>query len=92
MAIDSEVQFSFRDSIEPVYRQLISLLLQDNSTQNNLEQARQVIESLQLAELDNFFHDTCTEAQLKQIDRSSLSFAAFRVALLAFSASPTYAI
>ena len=69
LAIDSEVQFSFRDSIEPIYRQLVSLLLQDNPTQDDLQQARQITESLQLAELDNFFQDTCTEAQPQQIDR-----------------------
>ena len=47
---DSEVQFSFRDQVQPVYREYVSLLLQ----QNNLEEARRWIESLQLAELENF--------------------------------------
>lgn len=69
LAISEEVQFSFRDSIEPVYRSLVSLLLRDDPTQADLIQARQVIESLQLAELDNFFRDACLDVQAEQIDR-----------------------
>ncbi|MGK7904044.1 MAG: CHAT domain-containing protein [Hormoscilla sp.] len=69
LAISEEVQFSFRDSIEPVYRGLVSLLLRDDPTQADLIQARQVIESLQLAELDNFFRDACLDVQAEQIDQ-----------------------
>ncbi|MBD2732159.1 hypothetical protein H6G96_39440 [Nostoc sp. FACHB-892] len=63
VAINPDVQFSFRESIEPVYRQYVDLLLQlqENPIKkpDNLVQARQVIESLQLAELDNFFRSPC---------------------------------
>ncbi|MEH2123789.1 CHAT domain-containing protein [Nostoc sp.] len=63
VAINPDVQFSFRESVEPVYRQYVDLLLQlpENTLQkpDNLVQARQVIESLQLAELDNFFRSPC---------------------------------
>ena len=63
VAINPDVQFSFRESVEPVYRQYVDLLLQlqENTNQkpNNLILARQVIESLQLAELDNFFRSPC---------------------------------
>lgn len=69
VAISEEVQFSFRDSIEPVYRSLVSLLLRDDPSQADLIQAREVIESLQLAELDNFFRDACLDVQSEQIDR-----------------------
>lgn len=114
VAINSDnpdVQFSFRESVEPVYRELVGLLLQadhrvrdkeDKGTlapqrdsaaqgdkgdkvmlspspqlfnlqspvsQENLRQARQVIESLQLAELDNFFQETCLDAKPVQIDQ-----------------------
>jgi len=69
LAISEEVQFSFRDSIEPVYRSLVSLLLRSDPTQADLIQARQVIESLQLAELDNFFRDACLDVQAEQIDQ-----------------------
>lgn len=62
--LDSSVQFNFRDRVEPVYRQFIDLLLRgDNPSQDNLKQARQAVEDLQLAELDNFFQDACAERQ-----------------------------
>ena len=67
-----DVQFSFREEVEPVYRQLVDLLLQSElgsqSSQQNLVQARAVIESLQLAELDNFFRAACLEGKPVQLD------------------------
>ncbi len=68
VAINSEVQFNFKESVEPVYRQLVSLLLQPNASQANITQARQVIEALQLAELDNFFRDACLTTHPQKID------------------------
>ncbi|MFN6568290.1 CHAT domain-containing protein [Dendronalium sp. ChiSLP03b] len=72
VAINPEVQFSFRDEVEPIYRQLVNLLLrsQGNSqlSQDNLVQARAVIESLQIAELDNFFRVACLEGRPIQVD------------------------
>jgi CHAT domain-containing protein len=71
VAINSDVQFSFRESVEPVYRELVSLLLKSDGTKTSphqIEQARKVIESLQLAELDNFFRAACLNAQPVQID------------------------
>lgn len=71
--INPDIQFSFRDEVEPVYRELVDLLLRSpgNSqpSQQNLVQARNVIESLQLAELDNFFRATCLEGKPVQIDQ-----------------------
>jgi len=73
VAINPEIQFSFRDEVEPVYRQLVDLLLrsQNNSqpSQQNLAQARNAIESLQLAELDNFFREACLEANSVLLDK-----------------------
>ena len=69
VAINTDVQFSFRDSVEPVYRELVSLLLESNPSQANLEQARSAIESLQLAELDNFFREACLEGKSKSIEQ-----------------------
>ncbi|HLO47933.1 MAG TPA: CHAT domain-containing protein [Kamptonema sp.] len=67
--INPEVQFSFRESVEPVYRELVGLLLQEKSpSQAKLKLARQTIESLQLAELDNFFRDACADAKQKSIE------------------------
>ena len=69
VTVNPEVQFSFRESAEPVYRELVGLLLQDESpSQDKLKQARQTVESLQLAELDNFFRDACADAKPKSIE------------------------
>lgn len=72
VAINPDVQFSFRESVEPVYRQLVSLLLQPKDaevSQQNLQQAQEVIESLQLAQLENFFQEACLNARATQVDR-----------------------
>ncbi|HEY9852787.1 MAG TPA: CHAT domain-containing protein [Leptolyngbyaceae cyanobacterium] len=68
-AINPDVQFSFRESVEPVHRELVELLLfEQQPSQPNLKQARQIIEALQLAELDNFFREACLDVKPKQID------------------------
>ena len=54
--------------MEPVYRELADLLLHDQSTPEELEQARDVIENLQLAELENFFRSACIDSQPARID------------------------
>ena len=74
VAINPDVQFNFTETVEPLYRELVSLLLQPDASQANLIQAREVIEALQLAELDNFFRDSCLETKpvlLDEIDASS---------------------
>ncbi|WP_237741471.1 CHAT domain-containing protein [Anabaena sp. PCC 7108] len=69
VTVNPDVQFSFRESVEPIYRELVGLLLKEESpSQAKLQQARQIIESLQLAELDNFFRDACADAKPKLID------------------------
>jgi len=71
VSINSQVQFSFRDRVEPIYRELVRLLLSsptDNPDQNDLAQARDVIESLQQAELVNFFREDCLNANRIVID------------------------
>ena len=73
VAIDPDIQYSFRESVEPVYRGLVDLLLTANPgetiSQANLEGGRNVIESLQLAELNNFFREACLDAQPVKIDK-----------------------
>ncbi|MBE9045220.1 CHAT domain-containing protein [Pleurocapsales cyanobacterium LEGE 10410] len=70
VAVDSEVRFTFRESIEPIYREYVSLLLDSpKPTEGNLIAARNAIDSLQLAELENFFQATCLDAQPVIIDR-----------------------
>ncbi len=65
VAMNPEVQFSFRDQIEPIYRQFVQLLLTDvdrlspGVQQDRLERSRQTLEALQLAQLQNFFRQAC---------------------------------
>ena len=67
LVVNSDIQFSFRDNVEPVYRQLVDLLLQ-KPIPENLAKTRKVIQLLQLAELENFLQCSLQEAQPKQID------------------------
>lgn len=67
VALTPDIQFSFRERVEPVYRELVDLLLRAPQPED-LIQARDVIENLQLAELDNFFRDACAQAQPMTID------------------------
>ncbi len=67
--ISRDGQFDFRDKIEPVYREFVDLLLQgEKPIQEKLKQARNVIEALEVAELDNFFREACIQIKTKQID------------------------
>ncbi|MEM1367200.1 MAG: filamentous hemagglutinin N-terminal domain-containing protein [Cyanobacteria bacterium P01_H01_bin.15] len=68
-SVSTDVQFSFRDAVEPVYREFVALLLREKTpSQDNLARARSLIESLQLAELDNFFQDDCLQTRSQQLD------------------------
>ena len=76
--INPEVQFSFRNEVEPVYRELVELdvkyaaelNLQGNKQESEarLIQARDVVESLQIAQLNNFFREACIDANPQVID------------------------
>ncbi|GAB1542512.1 hypothetical protein NUACC21_51860 [Scytonema sp. NUACC21] len=63
-----DVQFSFRSAVEPIHRQLVGLLVKSNQP-DNLKEARDVIENLQLVELDNFFREACINGNIAQVDR-----------------------
>jgi CHAT domain-containing protein len=64
--LDREIQFSFQDEVEPVYREFIDVLLEqywlqqnspDHSPDNqNLQQVIEVLDQLQVAELENFLN------------------------------------
>ncbi len=72
VGVNRDVQFSFRESVEPVYRESVELLLQSQGTgasEQNLDKARQRIEALQLAELDNFFREACLNAKPVLLDQ-----------------------
>jgi CHAT domain-containing protein len=75
-ASEADLQFSFRDSVEPVYRELVDLLLKNGNRTiaSNLTIARDLIESLQVAELENYLRQGCLDTytvSLDKIDRST---------------------
>jgi len=77
---NADIQFSFRDQVEPVYRQLIELLLPpeplNQSTQaiswaneaGNLLHTRQLLEELQIAELENYLRCPLPQLRSTSID------------------------
>ncbi|WP_292709300.1 MULTISPECIES: CHAT domain-containing protein [unclassified Nostoc] len=70
--VNQDVQFNFRDSVEPIYRESVELLLKSQGgkpDQKILEKARQRIEALQIAELDDFFRETCLQGQRVALDQ-----------------------
>jgi len=72
VAANPDIKFTFRDEVEPVYRELVDLLLSPQGTsepiKENLKQARDVIEALQVAELENFFQSACLDSTV-QVDQ-----------------------
>ena len=70
VATNPEFQFAFRNQIEPLYRERTALLLADpQPSQANLVLARDTIEALQLAQLNNFFREACLDAQPQTIEQ-----------------------
>ncbi|HAJ63017.1 MAG TPA: hypothetical protein DCP31_30440 [Cyanobacteria bacterium UBA8543] len=71
LTINSDVQFSFRDNVEPIHRKLVDLLLttEGNSqpSQADIKEAMEVINSLQLAEIENFL--SCNLSQTVQLNQ-----------------------
>ncbi len=81
-AVNREVQFNFRDTVEPIYRQSVELLLQPKSgAKPDLDKVRKRIEALQLAELDNYFREACLNNQFvvldEVVDRDNINTAIF---------------
>jgi CHAT domain-containing protein len=52
LAVNPDIQFGFKEKVEPIYREYMRLLLSEK--QPNLERAIQTNERLQLAELENY--------------------------------------
>ncbi|WP_242046882.1 MULTISPECIES: CHAT domain-containing protein [Fischerella] len=71
LSINADVQFSFRDHVEPIYRKLVDLLLATEGsiqpTPENLQQATETIDSLRLAELENFLR--CNLSRTVQLNQ-----------------------
>ncbi|MEM9486888.1 MAG: CHAT domain-containing protein, partial [Cyanobacteria bacterium P01_F01_bin.116] len=65
ISTSADVQFTFRDDVEPIYREFVKLLLQpDNGhspEKDDLRRARELIENLQIAEINDYFQDACIQ-------------------------------
>ena len=86
-AVSADVRFSFEENVEPVYRQLVGLLLETpgggaQASQANIQQALNVLESLQVAELDNFFREACVRVISQKIDQIDPKAAVINPAIL----------
>lgn len=75
-----DLQFSFRENtVDRVYREFVDLLLQSESGKTkaqssdpeaaHLQEARQVIQDLQSAELSNFLQEPCALSNIEAIDK-----------------------
>jgi CHAT domain-containing protein/tetratricopeptide (TPR) repeat protein len=73
VSLSPDLQYSFRNQVEPVYREYVELLLQPSSAQfpaqNQLKQAQQVIEAFRVAELDYFLRSACLENHQYSLDQ-----------------------
>lgn len=69
IATNLENRFSFQDNIEPIYRELIDLHLQQGKP-SDLRTAINLFESLQIQELNNFFRFACIEDSETQIEQA----------------------
>ncbi|WP_374703954.1 CHAT domain-containing protein [Nostoc sp. CENA543] len=72
VTLNQDIQFNFRDNVEPVYRESVALLLENSGEKPDiptLEKARNRIEALQLAELDNFLREACLQGQKVILDQ-----------------------
>lgn len=67
--IASDLEYNFREDVEPVYRELVDILLQPMATSAEINQGRDVMESLQIAELDNYFQDACLDIKEVNLDK-----------------------
>jgi CHAT domain-containing protein len=56
---DSNTQLSFQNTVEPIYREAIGLLLQPQASQEAIREARDLLEALQVAEIANYFRANC---------------------------------
>ncbi|WP_081942807.1 CHAT domain-containing protein [Myxosarcina sp. GI1] len=71
VAVNPDLQYSFQKSVEPVYRESVALLFEsqkDNPSEAILNKARNRIEALQIAELDNYFREACIDTNTILVD------------------------
>ena len=71
LGLNAEAQLVDQETLEPVHRQLVSLLLPKDGSQPDratIQRTREVIESLQLEEINNYLRAACIQAQV-EIDK-----------------------
>ncbi|MEM8830222.1 MAG: CHAT domain-containing protein [Cyanobacteria bacterium P01_G01_bin.19] len=75
LTANRDIQFDFRDTVEPIYREAIALMLEQIPTDKpiaaaneNLNLVLEVFDSLQLAELQNYFGNDCA---IKEVERDA---------------------
>jgi len=76
LTANRDLQFDFRDNVEPIYRELIALKLDDvppaillaatDANTKNLSSVLTTADSLKLAELQNYFGDDCALTVVNQ--------------------------
>jgi CHAT domain-containing protein len=72
---DQAVQFSFRDQVEPIYKEYVQLLLTNINVlspeirQQRLIKARETIGALQLTELQDFLKEACNSYKPHSIEK-----------------------
>jgi len=74
LTVNADIQFAFRDRVEPFYRQLVELLLPANDPQPpqfNRQKALYYVEEIQLAELENFLRCSLETLEAMPGDNSS---------------------
>lgn len=79
LSVDSEVQFSFRNDVEPVYRELVELLITSGNRnevrQDYLEQAIRQVNALQVSELENFLRcNLAIATEIPDVDPTAAIF------------------
>nr|WP_238361077.1 CHAT domain-containing protein [Iningainema tapete] len=90
LTANRDIQFDFRDTIEPIYRDLVALRLNNeqpvqtasksliSKSKDNFRFILKTIDSLKLAELQNFFGNDCIITAVPQaVDTTSNSTTAF---------------
>ena len=70
VSLTREIQFDFQEQILPIYQEFVALLVHQDAVSNaDLAMAVDTIESLQIAELDNYFQDACVTSEVKNISQ-----------------------
>ena len=62
----NDAEFNFQEEVEPIYRELLHLLL-ENPREQELVQALEIFDKLQLSELENLFREPCFYPEINNL-------------------------